>query len=74
MSLPGSWRYKLYKLVQGCFCIYIVLGGGIVGDWKQSRDTFRARGLSEVVIFTPQEVSQGVDFFDDMSRYLYSFA
>ena len=39
-----------------------------VGDWKQSRDTFRARGLSKVVIFTPQEVLQGVDFFDSITE------
>ena len=39
-----------------------------VGDWKQSRDTFRARGLSEVVVFTPQEVSQGKDFFDSITE------
>ena len=32
-----------------------------VGDWQQSRDPFRTRGPSEVVVFTPQKVSQGVD-------------
>ena len=46
-----------------CVCI-----DNRVGDWKQSRDTFRALGLSEVVVFTPQEVSQGVDFFDSITE------
>ena len=38
------------------------------GDWKQSRNTLRARGLCEVVVFTPQKVSQGVDFFDSCTK------
>ena len=38
------------------------------GDWKQSRNTLRARGLFEVVVFTPQKVSQGVDIFDSCTK------
>ena len=39
-----------------------------VGDWQQSRDPFRTRGPSEVVVFTPQKVSQGVDFQESIKE------
>ena len=39
-----------------------------VGDWQQSRDPFRTRGPSEVVVFTPQNVSQGVDFLESITE------
>ena len=39
-----------------------------VGDWQQSRDPFRTRGPSEVVVFTPQKVSQGVDFLESITE------
>ena len=39
-----------------------------VGDWQQSRDPFRTRGPSEVVVFTPQKVSQGVDFQESITE------
>ena len=31
-----------------------------VGDWQQSRDPFRTRGPSEVVVFTPQKVLESI--------------
>ena len=37
-----------------------------VGDRQQSRDQFRTRGPSEVVVFTPQKVSQEVDFLESI--------
>ena len=36
-----------------------------VGDWQQSRDPFRTRGPSEVVV---QKVSQGVDFLESITE------
>ena len=39
-----------------------------VGDWQQSRDPFRTRGPSEVVVFTPQKVSQGVYFLESITE------
>ena len=60
------YNFYVYNYSDGSFSRKLthIAIDNIVGDWKQSRDTFRARGLCEVVIFTPQEVSQGVDFFD----------
>ena len=39
-----------------------------VGDWQQSLAPFRTHGLSEVVVFTPQKVSQGVDFMESITE------
>ena len=36
-----------------------------VGDW---RDPFRTRGPSEVVVFAPQKVLQGVDFLESITE------
>ena len=42
-------------------------------DWQPSRDPFRMRGLSEIVIFAPHKESQGVDFLESITEKLLKF-